>query len=128
MWGEAPSGGASFLLLAAQTRGAGSRAEQVAAESIGRICRNRAPHMKFKKLFGPEVVGKNRTLGYFRVAAQETGNVLVRPLADELACVCGAVRTLFTASAADVKGSAPPVALPVGLRVLRSMLPSWVVD
>ena len=51
--GEVPAEGAVLLLIAAQTRGAGFRADQVAMESICRIRLNRAPHMKFKHLLGP---------------------------------------------------------------------------
>ena len=43
---EIPSDGTSLLLVSALVRGSGTRAEQVALESVGRIRLSRAAHMK----------------------------------------------------------------------------------
>ena len=53
--GDLPSEGGSLVVTAAQTRKVGSRAEQVAVESIDRIRLSRAPHLKFKHLLGPGI-------------------------------------------------------------------------
>ena len=59
--GEVPLEGASLPFMAAQTRGAGSRAQQVALASVDRISLGRAPHMKFKVMLGPMVAPVDRT-------------------------------------------------------------------
>ena len=94
---EVPSEGTSSLLMAARTRGAGSRAEQVAMLSIGRIRLNRAPKTKFEQLLGPDVPRRYRALEYFRRAANETDDVPARALANERKYLREAARLLFAA-------------------------------
>lgn len=45
---EVPSNGTSLLLTSAQICGSGTRAEQVATESVDRLRLSREPHMKYK--------------------------------------------------------------------------------
>ena len=95
------------MLMAAQRCGAGSRAVQVALESIDRILLYRAPHLAFKTLVG-------RALEFFRRAAKGADSVLARAVARECQYICGAIRILFS-YAPNVNDSAPPVALSVGM-------------
>ena len=113
--GKDPLGGTSLLLMAAQTCGAGSRAEQEAMEPIDRIRLSRTPHIKFKHLLGPGAQGMGRALDYFRRVAEGTDGVLVRASANGREYICEATRILFTTYASNVKGSAPPTVFPEGM-------------
>ena len=113
--GEAPSDSASLLLIPAQISGAGTRAEKVAMESVGRIRLSRAPHMKYKYPLsgGARTIGK--ALEYFRRVVKQSDDPLVRAVASEREFICEAMRTLVTPYAPPGKGLAPPSILPEGL-------------
>ena len=67
---EVPSDGTSLLSTAARMCGSGTRADQVATVSVGRIRLSRAPHMKCTYLLGDGVQTMGRALEYFRRAAK----------------------------------------------------------
>ena len=64
--------------------------------------------MQFKKLLGPDIQGVGRALEYFRRAAKETDNVIVRPSANERAYFSDAVRILSTPLCAERQRLSPP--------------------
>ena len=113
--GEAPSGGASLLLITTQMSGVGAQAERVAIESVCRIRPSCAPHMKWRSVNG-EGVGVLP---------------LVRAVANEREFICEATRILFAPYAPSRKGLAPPTIRPEGmvqtLAALRT-LSRMVVD
>ena len=125
--GEAPPDGTSLLFMTAQISGAGSQDEKVAMESVGRIRLSRAPHMKYKYLLSGGVRIIDKALGYFRRAAKQCGDPLVRAVASESEFICEAMRILSTPYA-------PPSIRPEGLiqklaalRTLSRMVedPAW---
>ena len=109
--GEAPTDGASQLLKAAKTRAAGSRADKVAMESLGRIRLNRTPVMRYAGISGPKAGATDRNPAYFRKAARVFGDELARALALEGDFICDAFRISFTTFAPLARGSKPRTVL-----------------
>ena len=66
------SDGTPLLLTSTLVRGSGTRAEQVASESVDRIRLSRAPYMKYKYLLSNRVRRMGLALQYFRRVAKET--------------------------------------------------------
>ena len=113
--GGVPSESTSLLLMAAQFSGSGSRAEEVALESVDRPRLSRAPRMKFKYLLSGGVQSMDKALEYFRRVVRESNTVLAQSVASEREFICEAMRVLFTPYAPSGKGLAPPAIRPEGL-------------
>ena len=113
--GDVPSDWASLLPTNALFSSAGTRAEEVALDSAGRIRPNRSPHMKFKYLSRNGVQSADKALGYSRRVANQSESSLVRAVACEREFICVAMRILFTLDKPFGAASSPPVTHPESL-------------
>ena len=67
-----PAESASLFLMAAPTCDAGSQSGEVAIGSLDKIRLDRAPHMKYNEILGPNVGAMGRAPANFRRVAKET--------------------------------------------------------
>ena len=106
--GELPPERTSLSLVGAQICGAGSRAEEVALESVDRIRLCRATRIKSKSLLGPKVSSVASAVEYLRRVAKETGDRPVKASAQEREFIDRVLRILYTPYAPSVRGAGPP--------------------
>ena len=105
---EVPSDGTSWLLMAAQFFGKGTRAEKVALEPVDRIRLSLASHMKYKFLLSNGALSMDEAWEYFCRVAKQADSPLARAVASEREYIRGAMRVLSTPYAPPGKGLAPP--------------------
>ena len=97
------------MLMTAQTRGARSRAKQVAIESADRIPLSRAPHMKYRISLGPGAPSMARALAFFSRVAKETDNPLEKSATEERGFICEALRIPYAPFAPCLRGASHPI-------------------
>lgn len=117
--------------MSAEMCDSGTRAEQVAWKSVGRIRLSRAPRMMYKSLLDNGAQSTDRALEYYRRVAIETDSALVRAAAKDRECICEAIRISYAPHAPCGRGLPPAVIRREGLATASGImrtLPRMVKD